>query len=162
MGILSKHRPIGVSAALGGRTTGWASPWISPTRRHTPTADTLASSGFQVLEFTDGINTVTVNALRRFPNNGRWTPYVGGGLGVAVPNVEVQTQAGAPKTFEYQYGGVVAQFQTGVSYELNENWSVFGEYKVNYIDLDVDLDGGGNLSTNLVTNAINIGAGFSF
>lgn len=124
--------------------------------------ETLASSGFQVLEFTDGINTLTVNALRRFPGDRRWTPYVGGGVGIAVPNVEVQTQAGAPLTFEYQYGGVVAQLQTGVTYELNENWSVFGEYQFNYIDLNVDLNGGGSLSTDLVTNAINIGAGFSF
>lgn len=124
--------------------------------------DTLASSGFRALEFTDGVNTLTVNALRRFPMGQRWTPYVGGGLGVAIPNVEVQTAPGAPTTFEYQYGGVVAQLQTGVSIDIGNNWSVFGEYQVNYVDLDVDLNGGGNLDTGVVTNAINIGAGFSF
>lgn len=125
--------------------------------------DTLTSSGFPVLEFTDGINVLTVNAMRRFPNEGsRWTPYVGAGVGVAVPHVEVQSTGASPKTFEFQYGGVAAQFQGGIEYELNESWSVFGEYKMNYVDLDVDLDGGGNLSTNLITNAVNIGAGFSF
>ena len=123
---------------------------------------TLAASGFPVLEFSDGVNTLTVNALRRFPMGQRWTPYVGGGVGIALPHVEVQTNASAPTTFEYQYGGVVAQLQTGVSYEINENWSVFGEYQVNYVDLDVDLEGGGTLNTGVVTNAINIGAGFSF
>ena len=123
---------------------------------------TLASSGFPTLEFTDGVNTLTVNAMRRFPLDGRWTPYVGGGIGIALPHVEVQTTAAAPKTFEYQYGGVVAQISTGVSYALTENWSVFGEYQFNYVDLNVDLEGGGNLSTGVVTNAINIGAGFSF
>lgn len=124
---------------------------------------TLAASGFPVLEFTDGINTLTVNALRRFPaDDRRWTPYVGGGLGVALPHVEVQTTGAAPRTYEYQFGGLAAQFQGGVEYQLNESWSVFGEYQMNYVDLDVDLTGGGTLSTNLITNAFNIGAGFSF
>ena len=124
--------------------------------------ETLTASGFPVLEFSDGVNTLTVNAMRRFPMGQRWTPYVGGGVGIALPHVEVQTTAAAPTTFEYQYGGVVAQLQTGVTYEINENWSVFGEYQVNYVDLDVDLEGGGTLNTGVVTNAINIGAGFSF
>ena len=125
--------------------------------------ETLASSGFEVLEFTDGINTLTVNAIRKFEPVGRgFTPYVGGGLGFSFPHVEVQTTAAGPRTFEYQYGGVVAQFQGGVEYNLNDNWSIFGEYKMNYVDLDVDLDGGGSLETDLITNSINIGAGFSF
>lgn len=124
--------------------------------------ETLAASGFEVLEFTDGINTLTLNAVKRLKTRGNFTPYVGGGLGIAIPNVEVQTSASAPKTFEYQYGGVVAQFQGGVEYDLGNQWSIFGEYKMNYVDLDVDLEGGGSLSTNLVTNAFNIGAGFSF
>jgi len=89
--------------------------------------ETLTTTGFEVLEFTDGINTLTVQ-----------------------------------RTFEYQYGGVVAQFQGGVEYELNEQWSIFGEYKMNYVDIDVDLDDGGSLNTNLITNSINIGAGFNF
>ncbi len=126
--------------------------------------DTLASTGFEVLEFTDGINTLTFNAMRRFQtgDNSRFTPYIGGGLGFSVPHVEVQTTAAGARTFEYQYGGVVAQFQGGVQYDVNEQWSIFGEYKMNYVDLDVDLDEGGSLSTNLITNAINIGAGFNF
>lgn len=123
---------------------------------------TLASSGFEVLEFTDGINTLTINAVKKLKPRGKFTPYVGGGLGIAIPHVEVQSTSTAPRTYEYQYGGVVAQFQGGVEYDLGNQWSIFGEYKMNYVDLDVDLDGGGNLSTGLITNAFNIGAGFSF
>ena len=125
--------------------------------------DTLASSGFEILEFTDGINTLTFNAVKRFPTiSYGLRPYVGGGLGVSIPHVEVQTTAAGARTFEYQYGGVVAQFQGGVEYSINEQWSIFGEYKMNYVDLNVDLDGGGSLSSELITNSINIGAGFSF
>ncbi len=42
-------------------------------------------------------------------------------------------------TFEYQYGGPAAQAQIGVDYELNEKWSLFTEYKINYVMLDVDM-----------------------
>ncbi len=122
----------------------------------------LAASGFSVLEFDDGINTVTVNARRRFPTGKRWTPFVAGGVGVAVPGVDVQTSSAGQRTTEYQYGGIVAQFQGGVEFEVNENWSVFGQYQMNVLDLDVDLDGGGNLTTGIVTNSVSVGAGFSF
>ena len=122
----------------------------------------LANSGFSVLEFDDGLNTVTVNARRRFPLGNRWTPFVAGGVGVAVPGVDVQTSPTGQRTTEYQYGGVVAQFQGGLEYEVSENWSVFGQYQMNVIDLDVNLNGGGNLTTGIVTNSVSVGAGFSF
>ena len=56
--------------------------------------ETLAETGLDHFEFTDGLNIVTANVLRRFPDAlggrlGRVTPYLGGGLGVSVPHVEV-------------------------------------------------------------------------
>ena len=36
------------------------------------------------------------------------------------------------------------------------------EYKGTYSKNDVDLDGGGNLETNIVTNALNLGVSFNF
>ena len=40
-------------------------------------------SGYRALEFTDGLNTHTINAYRRWPDAwGRLTPYVGAGAGV--------------------------------------------------------------------------------
>lgn len=122
----------------------------------------LAASGFSSLEFQDGVDTVTVNAMRRFPTAGRWTPYVGGGIGVAIPHSDIQTSGSGPRTNEYSYGGVVAQFQGGVELELNDSWSLFGEYQMNVLDLDVDLSGGGDLSTGVITNSLSVGAGFSF
>lgn len=121
------------------------------------------TSGFEQLEFTDGLNNLTLNAEYRWDYNGRsWRPFVGGGLGVAVPRVEVQTQAGSPETDEYQLAGPSMMLHGGVEYQLNDTWSVFGEYKFTYSMLDVDLNGGGSLQTDIVTNAINIGLTHSF
>lgn len=123
--------------------------------------ETLVASGFSVLEFTDGINVLTLNALRRFGGERRWTPYVGLGLGISVPNVEITPTTGID-TFEYQYGGLAAQFQLGVDYAINDKWSLFTEYKMNYVMIDVDMTGGGNLQTDLVVNALNFGVSRSF
>ncbi|MCO4847302.1 MAG: lipid A oxidase, partial [Yoonia sp.] len=58
-------------------------------------------TGYERLEFTDGLNTLTVNAYRRWENAvGDLTPYVGGGLGLAIPHVEVTH--GESETFGYQ------------------------------------------------------------
>ncbi|MEO0914733.1 MAG: lipid A oxidase, partial [Pseudomonadota bacterium] len=66
--------------------------------------ETLADSGFDTLEFTDGINIVTLNAARRFELSDRWSAHAGLGLGVSVPYVEVVTPSGG-ETFEYQLTG---------------------------------------------------------
>ena len=59
--------------------------------------DDAADNGFSRLEFTDGLNIITVNAFRRWPQQfGDWTPYVGGGIGVAFPHVDVESDGGIP------------------------------------------------------------------
>ncbi|NIZ09685.1 outer membrane protein [Pseudooceanicola sp. HF7] len=121
-----------------------------------------AAAGFEHLEFTDGLNIITVNASRRWQDawNG-FTPYVSGGLGIAVPHVEV-TAVGGPATYGYQYTGPAARLTAGASYPLNDRWSVFGEYQFTWSDNSADLDGGGNLDTRIYTNALNVGLGFRF
>lgn len=123
--------------------------------------ETLTATGFTTLEFTDGINVLTLNAIRRFEGESRWTPYIGLGAGIAVPHVEITPTTGID-TFEYQFGGYAAQFQLGVDYEINDKWSVFTEYKMNYVMIDVDMTGGGWLRTDLVVNAFNIGVSRTF
>ncbi len=123
--------------------------------------DTLDDNGFDVLEMTDGVNVLTVNAMRRFNMDSRWTPYLGLGLGVAIPHVEV-TPTGGEETFEYQLTGVGARWLGGVGYEINDRWSVFGEYNGTFTMHEADLEGGGQLETDLVTHALNVGASFSF
>jgi len=123
--------------------------------------ETLAESGLSRLEFTDGLNFLTINVFRRWPDAlGSVTPYVGGGLGVSVPHVEVT--GGGSETFEYQLTGPAVAFVAGASYPISDRWSVFGEYKGTYSMNTAELDGGGTLETDIVTNAFNLGVSFDF
>ncbi len=124
--------------------------------------DTFAKTpGWTHFEFTDGLNLLTVNALYRFTEPGRaWTPYVGLGAGINIPHVEVTRPSG--RTFGYQVGGATLQAQAGVSYAITDNWSVFTEYKGNYSWVNVDIDSGAKLKTNVLTNAVNVGVSYHF
>ena len=126
-----------------------------------PQDSELDGTPFETLEFTDGLNTLTVNAYRRWPGAlGAVTPYVGGGLGLAIPHVEVSN--GTTETFGYQVTGPAATWIAGASYPISEDWSVFGEYKGTYSQNEADLEGGGTLRTDVITNAVNVGVSFSF
>ena len=118
-------------------------------------------AGYDVLEFTDGLNTLTVNAYRRWSHAfGDVTPYVGGGLGLAIPHVEVTN--GTSETFGYQVTGPAATWVAGATYPINDQWSVFGEYKGTYSKNKADLDTGGTVETDVFTNAVNMGVSFNF
>ena len=117
--------------------------------------------GFDRLEFTDGLNTLTANAYYRWPDGfAGATPYLGGGLGVTIPYVEVDYDES--ETRGYQIAGPAAVLLGGVSYPVDENWSVFAEYKFSYVSLDADLETGGTVESDIITNAINLGVSYSF
>ncbi|MBP1850486.1 outer membrane protein [Rhizobium halophytocola] len=123
--------------------------------------ETLSKSGFSHFEFTDGLNLLTLNALYRMPIDGtKFVPYVGAGAGINVPHVEVARGSGT--TFEYQFGGPTVQAQAGVAYQFTDHLAAFAEYKGNYSWVDVDIDNGASLKTNIMTNAINVGVTFSW
>ncbi len=124
-------------------------------------SETLSASGWSQFEFSDGINLLTLNALYRMPIEGtKFVPYVGAGAGINVPHVEVTRGSG--RTFEYQLGGATVQAQAGLAYDFNESWSAFVEYKGNYSWVDVDIDSGASLKTNILTNAVNVGVSYRF
>lgn len=121
-----------------------------------------AAAGFDRLEFSDGLNILTVNAYRRWLDQwGELTPYVGAGLGIAVPHVDV-TSAGGERTYGYQLTGPAARLTAGASYDLSERFAVFGEYQFTYSSNEADLEGGGTLSTDVITNAVNVGVTLKF
>lgn len=123
--------------------------------------ETLAETGYERLEFSDGLNIVTLNAYRSWNNAfAGVSPYVGGGLGVAIPHVELTD--GASRTFGYQVTGPAVAWMVGASMPISNSWSVFGEYKGTYSINSADLDTGGTLDTNVITNALNIGLSFNF
>ena len=118
--------------------------------------------GWTHFEFTDGLNLLTLNALYRFQDPSRkWTPYVGAGIGINVPHVEVTRASGT--TFDYKFGGASLQAQAGISYQFSKHWATFVEYKGNYNFVDnVSIDSGVTLKTNVFTNAVNFGVSFNF
>ena len=123
--------------------------------------ETLAESGFSTLEFTDGLNILTANALYRWDRPGRrWTPYAGAGIGLSIPYVEVE--GNGVSVFEYQVTGPALRLVGGVSYAVSDRWSVFAEYNGTYSMNEADLGGASTLETDVVTNAINIGVSFNF
>ncbi|PRX07271.1 UNVERIFIED_ORG: lipid A oxidase [Martelella mediterranea] len=123
--------------------------------------ETLAKAGWSHFEYSDGLNLLTLNALYRFPlNDSKWTPYVGLGAGINVPHVEVTRPSG--RTYGYQFGGPTLQAQAGLAYSFARNWDAFLEYKANYSWVDVDIDSGDSMKSNIWTNAVNLGVSFSF
>lgn len=125
--------------------------------------ETRDANGYDRFEFTDGLNIITINAMRRWP--GQWgdkiTPYIGGGVGFAMPHVDIRATGGS-HTFGYQVTGPAVRAIAGVSYQLNEKWSAFAEYQGTYSMNKVELENGGSFDTDVITNALNIGLGFTF
>lgn len=148
----------------GIRATSWQSPTFGFGLDFTHNKvypDGSLPPGYEVLELTDGLNTLTVNAYRRWNDVvGDVSPYVGGGLGISLPHVEVTN--GASDTFGYQLTGPAATWIAGASVPLNDQWSVFGEYKGTFSSNTADLESGGTLEADIVTNAVNFGISFNF
>ena len=117
-------------------------------------------AGWTHFEFTDGLNLLTANALYSFTPDEQFRPYVGIGAGISIPHVEVIRDGN--ETWEYQFGGPTLQVTAGFDYMLNDNWSLFAEYKGNYSWVNVDIDSGDQLETKLITNALNVGVSFHF
>lgn len=158
-------RPFDAPPYYGIRATKWRTPTFGVGVDFTHSKvypDGSLPDGYEVLEFTDGLNTLTINAYRRWNNAiGGVTPYVGGGIGIALPHVEL-TYEDTEKTFGYQLTGPAATWIAGASMPLNGNWSVFGEYKGTFSSNTADLETGGTLETDIFTNAVNVGVSFDF
>jgi lipid A oxidase len=155
----------------GVRGTYWmskTSPWgfaIDYTHQKASANIDFENDGvFDRLEFTDGNNLLIFEVLYRFNPmmGGALVPYVGAGIGVTVPHVEVTLDDVDRKTFEYQCCGPAAQILAGLEYKLDQTWSLFTEAKLSYSRIDADLNGGGTLETDLWSPAIAIGVTYRF
>ena len=158
-------KPFDWPIYAGFRVTKWQTETfgfgLDYTHNKTYPADDILPPGYDTLEFTDGLNTWTINAYRRWPGAlGAATPYVGAGLGISAPGVEVLYDGSY--TFEYQITGPAAAWLAGISYPINDTWAAFTEYKGTYTMNAVDLEGGGRLSTDIFTHAVNVGVSYRF
>ena len=118
-----------------------------------------------VLEFTDGLNILTLNLMYQQQRR-NWTPYGGIGIGLSIPKVEFNRAAGAASsgfTNEYQVTGIALQGIIGAEKEITDRISAFGEYRLSYTDNDADLDvGGGSLETEIWTSSLIFGLSYRF
>ena len=128
-------------------------------------SQTLTQNGLDHLQFTDGINVLSVSRIwqlanqKSFPN---LLPYVGFGGGVSLPYVEIikSSNPSIARTMKYQFGGLAGQAQVGVRYSITSDLNAIIEYKITYVGLDVETASSQDLKTNLVTNAFNVGFEF--
>jgi lipid A oxidase len=124
--------------------------------------DPAVGSRFDRLEFTNGLNSVTLNGLYRRPFNQWFGVYAGAGAGASIPHVEVETIPATQRTFEYQLTGPVVQGLIGANVNLAYGFSLFGEYKASYSWNDADLNGGGSLETDILTHQFAVGLSYTF
>ena len=115
-------------------------------------------------EFTDGLNTGTFDLMYRYKWFDRLTPYVGAGVGIAVPSVEVTLRPpfDTTPTHRYEFGGPAVQGKVGLEYEIAYNVSAFGEYKIAYSSNDVRLRNGGREQTDIATSQFIFGLSYTF
>jgi hypothetical protein len=109
------------------------------------------SNTFDILEFTDGLNEIYLGGTYRWQHE-RWTPYVGLGVGLSFPHVEIRRTGSSIRTFEYQVTGVAVEGLVGLEYRITPRVSAFGDYKLSFSSNDADVKGGGTLETDVWTN----------
>jgi len=151
----------------GARATWWRRPdlgfgiELTHAKVYAPAAERSAI-GFSRMEFTDGHNIITFNVTKRWNNRfGAISPYVGAGIGLALPHVDV-TSTNGHRSLGYQLTGPAARLTAGAKYDLNDSWALFGEYQFTFSANKAKLPAGGTLNTNIITNAINVGVSYSF
>ena len=124
-------------------------------------ANTLSGAGLTDLGLEDGLSLVTVNAYRRWSEaTGTITPYVGAGVGMAVP--QVSFDGGGSATNTRQFTGPAFQVVAGAQFPLTDALSVFGEYQGSYSVNFADLTNGGDLNTEILSSGVNFGISLGF
>ena len=155
-----------LSSATGFRVTWWQGEdygWGVDFNNAGAIADgqTLAGNGLNSLALENGLSLLTVNAYRRWHDSiAGATPYVGAGVGLAMPHVRFD--GGGTPTNSRQLTGPTVQVVAGARYPLGNQMSVFGEYQGNYFVNMAGLGSGGTLSTNILTSGLNFGVSLGF
>lgn len=91
---------------------------------------------------------------------GHLQPYVGLGLGAAIPHVESEVNGNFHE--EYQFHGPGVQALAGVNVNLTKHWGLLFEYKFTYANLDSLEIPNGSIEVTPLTHNIVAGLTFSF
>lgn len=169
-------KPLENPFYYGGRAIWWMDNNIgfglegTHAKAYASSAD-MAAIGVSRFELSDGHNILTANVMKRWPGafakTPRFTPYVGGGIGVAIPHVDALPIGSPVRTFGYETTGLALRGLAGLKYDLNEDWALFGEYQVTWSDNDITIDPvpgqlAGKANVELVTHAVNFGISYNF
>lgn len=131
-------------------------------------SETLDKSGFEVLQFTDGLNNLTLNRTHKFESKNSFFKeyikfsYISYGLGVIIPHVEVKASEISELSYGYQFGGPTLGLNFGFVFPYNKHFDFVSEYRFTSSWLDVDLKNGGKLKSRIFTNAINLGVRYNY
>lgn len=171
-------KPFDMPIYYGGRGIWWTPQNFgfgiegTHTKAYASAAD-MAALGLTRMELSNGHNIVTVNVMKRWPGafaDGRFTPYLGAGIGAAIPHVDIQVLGAAKRTFGYELTGIALRGIAGMKYDLNDRWALFGEYQLVWSDNDITIDPDptvpgqlpGKMNTEITTHAVNFGISYSF
>jgi len=117
---------------------------------------------FRKLEFTHGLNFLTLNGVFRATGlHRRAVPYIGLGVGFMVPhaNVRLAGQAKEDEVHGAQITGVAMQVFGGIEWRIfkSDRKSVFTEYKLTKTNNDVALNDGGSVKADILVHQFNFG-----
>jgi len=130
---------------------GWAAEFEWNYRSHSLNA--LRQNGASLARGGDfASNTLLINGLRRFPQTGGWTPYVGAGIGwVQEIDIDIKPAAGGATRGYSADGKLAVQLIAGVEYAFTPRWRVMADarwLRVGSVRLDNETGNpGGNVGT---------------
>ena len=109
---------------------------------------------FTKLEYSHGLNFLTLNAVYRFRGwHRRFLPYIGAGAGLVIPHTEIARKGVARQDWTYRYEVTGPGFQALAGLEMRlfaaRRYAIFAEYKAGYAINSTELLEGGTVKTNL-------------
>lgn len=121
------------------------------------------SATFDKLEYSHGLNFLTINAVYRFRGwHQRLLPYFGAGVGIMVPHTELARRGISRDrwTYRYEVSGLGAQALAGLEWRAmpQSRFHPFTEFKVGYARNYTDLIGGGSVANQLFAHQVAVGA----
>lgn len=140
---------------------------VTGTRNGAPVNDNEPiSNTIQTFNNSHGLNFATADVFYRFVFHnrdtsllGRVQPYLGGGIGAVIPHV--QSEINGVGYGSYQLHGPGVQAIAGLNIDIFRHFSVFGEYKFTYADMNEDVPGG-SVHFEPETNHLVGGVSFNF